>query len=78
MTEVIKNIKGNSSHWINQNDFCYSSFSWQTGYAAFSVSDAILDKVYRYIANQKQHHERITFLGEYKSMIESHHMHFDQ
>jgi putative transposase len=78
MTEIIKNIKGNSSHWINQNELCDLPFSWQTGYAAFSVSDEILDRVCRYVANQKLHHESETFMGEYKNLIELHRMNFDQ
>jgi REP element-mobilizing transposase RayT len=78
MTEVLKNVKGNSSHWINQNEICHSTFSWQTGYAAFSVSDESIEKVYRYIAHQKQHHEHVTFMTEYKEMIELHRMNFDQ
>jgi putative transposase len=70
MTEVLKNVKGNSSHWINQNEICHSTFSWQTGYAAFSVSDEAIEKVYRYTAHQKQHHEHVTFMTEYKEMID--------
>jgi REP element-mobilizing transposase RayT len=53
IAEIIKQIKGSSSHFINQNDFMKEKFSWQTGYAAYSVSQSVVEKVYLYIKNQK-------------------------
>lgn len=53
VADVIKYVKGGSSHSINQEDLIINKFSWQTGYAAFSVSESILEKVYWYIYNQK-------------------------
>lgn len=49
IAEVMKQIKGSSSHFINQNDFLTQKFSWQTGYAAYSVSESVTEKVYQYI-----------------------------
>ncbi len=46
---VIKQIKGSSSHYINQNNLTVEKFSWQTGYAAYSVSASEVEKVFRYI-----------------------------
>jgi putative transposase len=45
IADVIKQVKGASSHYINQNDLINEKFAWQTGYAAYSVSESILDKV---------------------------------
>jgi putative transposase len=78
LTETIKNLKGNSSHWINQNDFMPTPFSWQTGYAAFSVSESIVGKVHAYISKQKEHHETTTTFVEYKKLVEMHNLEFDQ
>lgn len=49
IAEVIKQIKGSSSHFINQNNLITSKFSWQAGYAAYSVSESVVEKVYQYI-----------------------------
>ena len=66
---VIKQIKGSSSHYINQNNLIVDKFSWQTGYAAYSVSESVVDKVHNYIHNQKQHHAKKTFQQEYDEFI---------
>ena len=52
-SEVMKQIKGASSHYINQHNFIFEKFAWQKGYAAFSVSDFSVDAVYKYIKMQK-------------------------
>lgn len=62
--DIFKNIKGESSHWINQSNFLKDKFSWQTGYGAFSVSESKVNEVEKYIKNQKEHHKRITYLQE--------------
>jgi len=69
IAEVIKQIKGSSSHYINQNNLIVDKFSWQTGYAAYSVSESVVDKVHNYIYNQKQHHAKKTFQQEYDELI---------
>jgi putative transposase len=66
LADIVKNIKGNSSHWINQSKFLRAKFSWQTGYGAFSVSESMINEVRVYIANQKEHHKKISFEEEYK------------
>ena len=52
IAEIVKQIKGSSSHFINQNNLIADKFSWQTGYAAYSVSESVVDKVYQYIKNR--------------------------
>lgn len=69
IAQVIKQIKGSSSHFINQNNLIAYKFSWQTGYAAFSVSESVVEKVFQYIKNQKQHHTKNTFQQEYDEFI---------
>lgn len=75
--KVIKQVKGSTSHWVNQqedllriitHDF-NRGFSWQTGYAAYSVSESVLDKVFQYIKNQKQHHQKRTFQQEFEDFV---------
>ena len=69
IVEVIKQVKGSSSHFINQNNLIKEKFSWQTGYAAYSVSQSVVEKVFVYIQNQKSHHQKKTFQNEYDEFI---------
>ncbi|MDP2688153.1 MAG: transposase, partial [Aequorivita sp.] len=69
IADVIKQIKGSTSHFINQSNLIPEKFAWQTGYAAYSVSESVVDRVFRYITNQKAHHQKKTFLQEYDDFI---------
>ena len=69
IAEVIKQVKGSSSHFINQNDLTDEKFSWQTGYAAYSVSESVVGKVFQYIKEQKQHHQQKSFQQEYDGFL---------
>lgn len=69
IAEVIKHIKGSSSHFINQNKLTSEKFAWQVGYAAFAVSESGIERVFQYIKNQKQHHKRISSQEEYDKYL---------
>lgn len=69
IAEVIKQIKGSGSHFINQNNLIPEKFAWQTGYAAYSVSESAVDRVFQYIKNQKQHHQKKSFQQEYDEFL---------
>ena len=51
IAEIVKKVKGSATFWINENKLCHQKFSWQAGYAAFSVSKSNREVVKRYIAN---------------------------
>jgi REP element-mobilizing transposase RayT len=53
ITDVIKQVKGSSSHSINGENLILEKFAWQTGFAAFSVSESQLETVYNYIKKPK-------------------------
>ena len=53
IAEVMKQIKGSSSHFINQIQMFHKKITWQSGYGVFSVSESALPIVYGYIKNQK-------------------------
>lgn len=72
ISEIMKKIKGSSSHWINQQDFINSKFSWQVGYGAFSVSESNISKVEIYIKNQEEHHRKMSFKEEYDRFMTQH------
>lgn len=69
IAEIIKQIKGSSSHFINQNNLIKDKFAWQTGYAAYSVSESVVDKVFEYIKDQKQHHLKKSSQQEYEEFL---------
>lgn len=67
---VIKQVKGSSSHHINENNWCsHHPFAWQKGYAAYAVSESVVPKVFEYIKNQKRHHQKRNFLQEHDEFL---------
>ena len=72
IADIIKQIKGSSSHFINQENLISEKFAWQTGYAAFSVSESAVRKVHEYIKGQKLHHQKHSFQSEYEELIKLH------
>ena len=69
IADVIKQVKGSSSHFINEQQLIDEKFGWQNGYGAFSVSDSAAEIVFKYIKNQKQHHRIETFEKEFEDMF---------
>jgi REP element-mobilizing transposase RayT len=64
-TDVVKQIKGSSSYYINSKNHLPVKFIWQRGFGAFSVSESGKDRVFEYIKNQKKHHNKQSFDDEY-------------
>ncbi len=69
IAQIMKQIKGSSSHFINRNNLINEKFAWQIGYAAFTVSESGIDRVSQYISNQKSHHQKKSFQQEYEEFI---------
>jgi putative transposase len=67
--KVVQLIKGESSHWINQQGLTKEKFEWQDEYFAVSVSESLLDIVRNYIKNQETHHQKKTFQDEYDEFM---------
>jgi putative transposase len=78
ISDMIRNVKRESSEWINANNLTPSKFRWQEGYGAFSHSRSQINKVVKYIVNQQEHHAETSFLGEYKKMLISFDVDFDE
>ncbi len=72
IAEVMKNVKGSTSHAINQENLTREKFAWQNGYGAFSVSDNRKHIVEKYIKNQQQHHATKNFQEEWNGFLTSH------
>ena len=69
VADVIKHIKGTSSHAVNHQNLISRKFAWQTGYAAYSVSESQFEKVVEYIKNQRQIHKNKTFQHEFEELL---------
>jgi len=68
--ESLASIVAESSHrFINQNNLCDKQFAWQESASAFSVSKSDVDRVCKYILNQKEHHRKVSFSEEYDEFI---------
>ncbi|HMN26336.1 MAG TPA: IS200/IS605 family transposase [Ignavibacteriaceae bacterium] len=76
--ELLQDIKGNSSKWINEKKFLKGKFSWQAGYGAFSFSHSQIDTVVKYISNQEQHHKKKSFREEYLDLLIKYEIVFDE
>lgn len=71
LSNVMQQVKGSSSIWLANQGGRLKNFTWQDGYAAFSVSASRLEAAKRYIARQAEHHQRKTFEEEYQGFIAS-------
>ena len=76
VSEMLKRIKGSSSHWLSQETGTW--FAWQNGYGAFSVSESQVAAVRKYIQQQEEHHKRISFKDELISLLRKHRIEFDE
>ena len=68
ISDVIRNIKTHSYFWVRENIPNQEGFGWQDGYAAFSVGERHISALRRYIYDQERHHQRLSFLEEYKRL----------
>jgi REP element-mobilizing transposase RayT len=69
ITDIMHQLKGESSYWINKVDVMPFKFQWQDDYFAISVSPSHVERVRRYIQNQDEHHRKITWEEESEIFI---------
>lgn len=69
ISDLVRDIKNNSSNFINEKKLVKGKFSWQEGYGAFSYSHSHIQNVYDYILNQEEHHRKKTFKEEYINFL---------
>jgi len=78
LSDLMQDIKGSSSKWINEQKFVQGRFEWQEGYAAFSYGKSQIAAVISYIRDQEIHHQRFNFLDEYRSFLEKFVVEYDE
>ena len=77
LSDVVARAKRVSSYWLKAHNPYYQTFSWQKGYGAFSVSPSHVEAVISYIANQKEHHKKVSFEDEYKRLLQRYGITYD-
>ena len=78
LAETVNLIKGESSHWLNENNIVPGHFKWQKRYSAFSVSRSVKGRVINYIRNQETHHRTLSYLEEIKKFYREYGIAFDE
>lgn len=78
ISDLMQDIKGSSSKWINEKKFLKIKFEWQEGYGAFSYSKSHVDTVIKYIKNQEEHHKKESFRDEYLKFLKAFEIEYDE
>ncbi len=78
LADLMRDVKNNSTNFINENRWLPGKFRWQEGYGAFSYSHSQIDKVYRYILHQEEHHKKRTFREEYLEFLDRYEIPYEE
>lgn len=78
LSELVGEIKRNSSRWIKTKGNNFKSFGWQDGFAAFSVGQTQVPMVKEYISKQKEKHGRQKFEDEMRLFYEKYAIVYDE
>lgn len=78
ISDLVRDIKNNSTNFINDNGLVNRKFCWQSGYGAFTYGHSQIENVYNYILNQEEHHRQKSFREEYLSFLEKFEIEYDE
>lgn len=78
LSDLMRELKADSSGWIHKTFPNQQTFAWQIGYGAFGVSHSNLPDVEHYIANQEEHHRKISFQEEFVAFLKKHEIQYDE
>jgi REP element-mobilizing transposase RayT len=78
ISDLVRDIKNNSSKFINEKGWIKGKFSWQEGYGVFSYSHSHIERVYNYILNQEEHRRKKTFKDEYLELLKKFEIEFQE
>ncbi|NOU59327.1 IS200/IS605 family transposase [Marinifilum caeruleilacunae] len=76
--KLVEQIKTSSNKWIKDKKLCPFHFSWQNGYACFTHSHSQIDRVAKYVLNQREHHIKKSFKDEYLSILKKNDIKFEE
>ncbi|WLD13515.1 IS200/IS605 family transposase [Planctellipticum variicoloris] len=78
VSNLMRNLKSQSSGWIHETFPALKDFAWQEGYGVFSVSKSQEPVIKSYIASQREHHQRTDFKSEFLRLLRAHDVEFDE
>jgi len=78
LSDLIRDLKRNSTNWIQQENPDLADFHWQSGYGAFSVSPSHVEPLTKYIANQEEHHRKESFQDEFRRLCKKYGVALDE
>jgi REP element-mobilizing transposase RayT len=78
LADLAEEIKKSSSKWIKTKGKGYLNFYWQEGYGGFSIGWSQVETVRKYIRDQKQHHAKISFIDEFKRLLDENGIEYDE
>ena len=78
LKKIVEEVKKGSSKWMKSDGPRITEFSWQAGYAAFSVSQSSIEAVTHYISTQEEHHRKMTFQDELRELLRRHGIEWDE
>ena len=78
LSDLMLNVKRESSKWIKQQDPQLSTFAWQDGYFGFSLGQSGVEALRLYIANQKEHHKHIDYKDELRNLLRLYELEWDE
>jgi REP element-mobilizing transposase RayT len=78
ISKLLEEIKTSSSKWMKTKGDEYVDFGWQNGYGAFSIGQSQLSDLKHYIANQREHHRRLSFQDEYRQILAKFDVEYDE
>ncbi|RPH34499.1 MAG: IS200/IS605 family transposase [Bacteroidales bacterium] len=78
LSDLVRDLKNNSSNFINSQKFVRGKFSWQEGFGSFSYSQSQIENVYQYILKQEEHHRKRTFKEEYIEFLKQFEIEYDE
>ena len=76
--EMVKEVKRGSSLWAKERDAGMWDFGWQNGYGIFSIGSSQIEDVRRYIAEQEQHHRKVSFQDEFRLLLKRYELAYDE
>jgi REP element-mobilizing transposase RayT len=78
IAELVEEAKKTPSKWMKEQGRAYADFYWQGGYGAFSVSQSNVERVRAYVASQEEHHRKVSFQDEFRTLCRKHGVEIDE
>ncbi|MFT5465530.1 MAG: putative transposase [Verrucomicrobiales bacterium] len=78
MSDIVRELKRESSKWVKEQSPNLTKFYWQSGYGAFSISPGHVEALTKYISDQEEHHRKETFQDEFRRLCRKYGVELDE